>query len=341
MKKYSSGSEIGLPGPVDWIPTAAELVSANKSAVLVMITKDAGSTPRDSGTWMLVTHESILGTLGGGRLEKLAENAAKRLLDQSDNKRRSTMRCLLGPDAQQCCGGAIRLLLELLDTHSIAWLNKAMASKNNSDNLVLFPIVDNQMPPSIISEKESLLLTENVHLQPLRETRPLLCLFGAGHVGRSLCVIASQLPLRIMVLDQRPSMLALIPHSSNVSVTNMGEPEPCAQNIPAHSSALVMTHDHSLDYKICCALLRHRALTFIGLIGSQSKAARFRSRLRDDGFPKKSIDRLISPIGALGPVGKEPGVIALSALTEILTILDNSDTATAPHFTPLTKSVAN
>jgi xanthine dehydrogenase accessory factor len=71
---------------------------------------------------------------------------------------------------------------------------------------------------------------------------------------------------------------------------------------------------------LCHALLTQNSAVFVGLIGSRSKANRFRSRLRKDNVPEKSLARLTSPIGSSGPKGKEPGVIALAALSEVLTL---------------------
>ncbi|GIT54279.1 MAG: hypothetical protein Ct9H300mP16_14390 [Pseudomonadota bacterium] len=70
---------------------------------------------------------------------------------------------------------------------------------------------------------------------------------------------------------------------------------------------------------------------FVGLIGSHSKAKRFRRRLVSDGLPTDTLNRLTSPIGQSGPVGKEPGVIALAALAEVLNTLKGARNQDDPH----------
>ena len=294
--------------------------------VLVMITEDAGSTPRDSGTWMLVSHGRTHGTLGGGQLEKIAEEEATRLLNSTVSKQRSTLRCLLGPDAQQCCGGAVNLAFELLNSNAIYWLREAKKSiEDNTQDAVLFPITDPIAMPMIISAEPKVATTSGIHLQSLGDQRPWLFLFGAGHVGCSVCAIASQLPIRVVVLDARSSRRALVPKANNVTVTDMDDPELCVKQIPGNASALVMTHSHELDYILCRALLERLDLRFIGLIGSRSKAARFRHRLQREGISPQLIKRLTSPIGEAGPCGKEPGIIALSALSEIMRTFKSGD----------------
>ena len=323
----SAVNALAVAGPIDWVSSALDRISANDSAVLVMIIEDAGSTPRDAGAWILVDREATLGTLGGGQLEQIAEDAAKQLLDDPGCGRRSTLRCVLGPDARQCCGGAVKLALELLDANAIPWLKKAGESiQSDTDDAVLFPTSDVSATPRVISASRSISPTAGVHLQSLRDPRPQLFVFGAGHVGRSLCTIASQLPLRLVALDSRDTMRALVPRADNVMVTDMVEPEICVRSIPRNAAVLVMTHSHELDYELCHALLRRNELAFVGLIGSHSKAARFRHRLRKDGVSPQATDRLTSPIGTSGPTSKEPGVIALAALTEILTIFEELGT---------------
>ena len=221
----------------------------------------------------------------------------------------------------------MKLALELLDANAIPWLKKAGESiQSDTDDAVLFPTSDVSATPRVISASRSVSPASGVHLQSLRDPRPQLFVFGAGHVGRSLCTIASQLPLRLVALDSRDTMRALVPRADNVMVTDMAEPEICVRSIPRNAAVLVMTHSHELDYELCHALLRRNELAFVGLIGSHSKAARFRHRLRKDGVSPQATDRLTSPIGTSGPTSKEPGVIALAALTEILTIFEEPGT---------------
>jgi xanthine dehydrogenase accessory factor len=57
------------------------------------------------------------------------------------------------------------------------------------------------------------------------------------------------------------------------------------------------------------------------LIGSQSKGARFRSRLRRDGFRAQVIERLVCPIGVTGIKSKWPAAIAVAIAAQLMQIL--------------------
>tara|TARA_B100000029_G_C17598634_1_gene965033 strand:+ start:3143 stop:4108 length:966 start_codon:yes stop_codon:yes gene_type:complete len=306
-------------GPADWVLIALRELSSEKNTVLVMITEHAGSTPRNTGAWMLVGNERTYGTLGGGQLEKIAEEEAKKMLASHTIKKRSKIRCLLGPDAQQCCGGAVNIVLELLNSSATTWLREAEISlKKNAENAVAFQITEPNITPKVISVKNKRSKISKTHLQSLVDSRRRLFLFGAGHVGHAICSIALQLPIRVYVIDERSWRRDLIPKSNNVSVFNSNQPETIVSQITDNSFVLVMTHSHELDYQLCRALIKKNTLDFIGLIGSRSKASRFRHRLCRDGVDPKLIEKLNCPIGKAGPSGKEPGMIALATLSEIM-----------------------
>ena len=55
-------------GPLDWIGAARRLITEHRRAVLIMITADKGSTPRNSGTWMLVSDDGQSGTWAAANL---------------------------------------------------------------------------------------------------------------------------------------------------------------------------------------------------------------------------------------------------------------------------------
>ena len=309
-------------GPVDWIGTTQRLITEHGRAVLIMVTADKGSTPRDTGTWMLVSDDRQSGTLGGGELERLAEEAARAMLAGHGTWQRSSLHCALGPDLRQCCGGHVTLMLEPLDMSATDWLAQAAESARVADNQysVLFQSNEPAATPRIITNDGALSGITGVHLQLLTDTRLSLFLFGAGHVGQAVATLSTQLPLRLTVIDGRANQRALIPNADNIEVMGMDSAEEAAARVSSGSAALVMTHSHELDYTLCHALLTQNSAVFVGLIGSRSKANRFRSRLRKDKIPEKSLARLTSPIGSSGPKGKEPGVIALAALSEVLTL---------------------
>jgi xanthine dehydrogenase accessory factor len=88
-----------------------------------------------------------------------------------------------------------------------------------------------------------------------------------------------------------------------------------------------MTHSHPLDLEICARVLRRGDFAYLGLIGSETKRARFAGRLRAIGIPPQSLARLTCPIGIPGIAGKEPAVIAASVAAQLLIIAERRHAA--------------
>jgi xanthine dehydrogenase accessory factor len=153
-----------------------------------------------------------------------------------------------------------------------------------------------------------------VLFEVLRPPRLHIGLFGAGHVGKALVKLLADLPCRVSWIDARPEALpANLP--ANVVPVRVAQPAQAVDALPPGSLVLVMTHDHALDYEIVVAALGRDDLLAVGLIGSDTKRARFVSRLVRQGL---DAEKLICPIGLPGIEGKEPAVIAVSVAAQIL-----------------------
>ncbi|MCH4539974.1 MULTISPECIES: xanthine dehydrogenase accessory protein XdhC [Brucella/Ochrobactrum group] len=92
-----------MPGARDDIRA---FLNRRPDSVLVEVTDVKGSAPRDAGAWMLVARDMIFRTIGGGQLEYMAiDHARKILLGGRD----TPMDVPLGPEIGQCCGGRVGL----------------------------------------------------------------------------------------------------------------------------------------------------------------------------------------------------------------------------------------
>ena len=87
---------------------------------LVTVLTTAGSTPREQGTKMVVTADRQFDTIGGGHLEFKAIELARLALADSVNMRQNQQAIHSFPLASklgQCCGGAVKLLIETHVSH--------------------------------------------------------------------------------------------------------------------------------------------------------------------------------------------------------------------------------
>lgn len=148
--------------------------------------------------------------------------------------------------------------------------------------------------------------------EPVRPPARRIALFGAGHVARALVTLLGQIPARVTWVDNRPDAFpATLPDNAMASLLE----DPAAALVPGFSHVLIMTHDHALDYRLAAAALSLPDRPFVGVIGSDSKRARFQGRLAAAGL---AADRLVCPIGLPGLPGKHPGEIAIAVAAQIL-----------------------
>jgi len=147
-----------------------------------------------------------------------------------------------------------------------------------------------------------------------------LQLYGAGHVGRAVVRLLEGIDCRVQWIDERedefpPADEFDAPHIERVCVDAV---EAEVASAPEGACYLVMTHRHDLDLRIAEAVLERADFRWLGLIGSQTKRARFVHHFERRGIPSATIDRMACPIGVAGIEGKEPEVIAVAVVAQLL-----------------------
>jgi len=139
-----------------------------------------------------------------------------------------------------------------------------------------------------------------------------LHLWGAGHVGRALVMALAPLPFQITWWDVRENAFpGLVPE--NVAC-RLGAP----RDMTEPGLVLVMTHSHALDFEVVDFALRNPQFSHVGLIGSQTKRARFLKRLKDAGHASGNLARLTCPIGNKAVASKLPAIIAATVAVQLL-----------------------
>ncbi|MBS9404102.1 xanthine dehydrogenase accessory protein XdhC [Halomonas sp. TRM85114] len=169
----------------------------------------------------------------------------------------------------------------------------------------------------------------NVLLEVFPGSTTTLAIFGAGHVGRELVRLAAPLPWRVLWHDSRdgvfPDWAELQPR---LTCRHAADSRAAVATLPVNSHALVLTHDHAEDRELIDALLARGDTASLGLIGSRSKWASFRSRLTDAGHDEATLATVRCPIGtASGGTGgdKTPYAIAIAAIAELLPLVESPE----------------
>lgn len=187
----------------------------------------------------------------------------------------------LGPETGQCCGGVVEVALSRLDGPG----REALRARYLEQRLAY----------------------------------PDVFVFGAGHVGRALAVALAPLPLRVVMVETRPDETDGLPQT--VEARLVAIPESVVPEIRPGGGAVILTHDHSLDFLIAAEALKRDDLAYVGMIGSKTKRGVFAHWLSREGHAAGLIERLVLPIGGTAVRDKRPEVIAALVAAEVLTAL--------------------
>jgi xanthine dehydrogenase accessory factor len=153
---------------------------------------------------------------------------------------------------------------------------------------------------------------------PLPAPRFALQLYGAGHVGRAIVKLLEGIACRVQWIDERDQEFPVEPSPSHIERVCVDSVEAEIDNATIGAYVLVLTHSHDLDLRIVDRALRRDDLGFVGLIGSATKRARFEHRLLERGIAPERVAAMACPIGVPGIAGKEPEVIAVSVVADLL-----------------------
>ena len=187
----------------------------------------------------------------------------------------------LGPQMGQCCGGRVRVSLRYACAADIALFNAREKAE--------------------------------------AAARPPVLIFGAGHTGRALAQALAPLPVSVSLIDDRDDVMSGLPAA--VTCIRMADPVDAIGNAPAKTAFVVLSHSHALDYRLAEAALARGDASYIGMIGSATKRARFESGFLRAGGRREALARLTCPIGGSDVDDKRPEVIAALTAAELVRCL--------------------
>lgn len=318
-----------------------ETIERHGSAALLSIVGAAGSVPRETGARIVLQPDGgFFGTIGGGQLEYAAMEAARAALAAGRGKA-EFRDWPLGPNLGQCCGGMVKTLTETFDASDLAALRPLEAAEQAGVFATESRLDDEGRIARTLASADdgrkharalAPLAKMRFHEQFGEIATPVV-LFGAGHVGRAVVLALAPLPFTVHWIDTRPDQFPQHVPGNAVPIRSDAPAREIAR-APADAFVIVMTHSHPLDFDITAAALHRGTFEFVGLIGSDSKRARFATFARQVGVNARQLDRLVCPIGIAEIKGKEPAVIAASLTAQLLLRRERSLT---PHVSPATQ----
>lgn len=144
-----------------------------------------------------------------------------------------------------------------------------------------------------------------------------IAIFGAGHVAQALLRVLAPLSCSLLVSDPRDEWLEQLPTARNIRTIRNEHPSDLVPTLPDHTFLLCMTKGHTTDRPIVERALKERNFPFIGVIGSEAKAAVLRRELVASGLTMDRATQFHCPVG-LDFGTNHPHEIALSIAAQLL-----------------------
>jgi len=318
----------------------SNVLAKGEEAVLVTIIASSGSTPRGTGSRMLVRQDgSIKGTVGGGAVEYQAILTAMEAMEHKASYTKGfTLNRNQVADIGMVCGGNVVVYFQYIrpDDGDFAGLCTKVreALGRDEDSWLLLDISDEtcwqmglyskstgllgmDMPGQALQEPifTSRTLQQEVggrkyYIEPLVQAGTVY-IFGGGHVAQELVPVLSHVGFRCVVMDDRE----VFPQAAATIVGNL-EGIGSYIDIRPCDYVCVMTRGHQFDYYV-----QRQALTmkpgYIGIMGSRNKIRVVTDKLLADGFTREEIEACHMPIGT-DIRAETPAEIAISIAGELI-----------------------
>lgn len=327
---------------------ALALCRANTPFALATILSQDGSTPRSSGSRMLILSDRIVSTIGGGAMEgEVIETARRQILGSRRSEvlfydMNGTPAATLG----LACGGSCEVLIADISPDYAPVFEAAASAERDETPAWLIYILDNggKLPFSmcvnlncetiVASSSAENRPVDAILLNPIRiavhgeskeglryiaqdvGSAPHLFLFGAGHVSCEVAKLALNVGFRVTVLDDRDDYcnLARFPDCECIVTDTLSDfPQ---IRVDSRSYIVIMTRGHAHDREVLEWALRHE-YKYLGMIGSKTKRDKLYQALMEEGTAAETLVAVHCPIG-LSIFAETPAEIAVSVIAEII-----------------------
>lgn len=190
--------------------------------------------------------------------------------------------------------------------------------KANDTKIIKDPVCGGDITISftyINNTENSINLIKNLRIK--HTNKETVYIFGGGHVAKELTNLLDYLEYSYVIWDDREEF-------ANKNRFENAKQIICAPyinindkiKITENDFVLIMTKGHDNDYEVQKELIDVNAY-YVGVIGSKTKVAQNRNKLKNDSYTDEQIKKFISPIGV--QVGADtPKEIAISIMAELI-----------------------
>lgn len=330
---------------------------AGVEVAVVTIVGHSGSTPRRSGSRMLVYSDGrSVGTIGGGPVEADVIGTAQAMFATREAMLR-TYDLSSSADAAEMdviCGGRLVVLIEYFnsDNVTIQMLDRLQDAMANGKTASLAGLLNTQPKSERVAVERSVKVageqwyghlalsaeqreylekaTEEMHTTALVDFGgahyildvivPLrtIYLLGGGHVARELAPLLRQAGFRIVVIDDRALFANATRFPEADKVQVCEGYSRVFKKYHLDTGSSVIIVTRGHSYdKECLAQALRTNAGYIGMIGSRKKREQIYRMLQSEGFISAHLQRVHCPIGLA--IGAEtPFEIAVSIVAELI-----------------------
>jgi xanthine dehydrogenase accessory factor len=339
------------------VTTIAALLEKGTPVVLASIISQEGSSPRHTGTKMLIDAKGKgYGTIGGSLLEATTIKESRAAVDTGQSRFMGF--AMSGKDTNasgMICGGTTRLLLNYIaaSDENLAFFRLMSETIQKGHNFyflthfrepgksieilgytILYSDGRASGSYSLKSADIEFLKTElhnlsstsviqlsdhQLVIDPIRKITTLyLC--GAGHVALPTAHIAALVGFRVVVIDDRGEYASPERYPEAYQVCVIADFSRALEGIDIDSDSfiVIVTRGHKFDREVLEQALKTPA-GYIGMISSRRKKAAIYEALLAKGVSQAELDRVHAPIG-LEIGGETPEEIAVSIVAELISV---------------------
>jgi xanthine dehydrogenase accessory factor len=331
-----------------WVSAVNETLSRKQPLVMALILSQEGSTPRTTGTRMMIGADGYVGTIGGGRIEASVMETAREMLHKPGAVTISfDLTSAIADAMDMVCGGKLEILIYSIapdETNRLFFSSLIQMLDQRQKGLMVTELLESgvlQVRRAVLREDGVVIGTPDFKMEidsiPKKLRAPILIqsgdrrffiepvmapgtvyLFGAGHVSLQTAILAKRVGFEVVVLDDRMEFANTTRFSDadDVRVPASFELAFEGLEIRADSYLVILTRGHLHDKTVLQQALKTPA-GYIGMIGSRKKRDAIYQALENDGFTAKDFQKVHCPIG-LSIGAQTPEEIAVSIVAELI-----------------------
>ena len=332
-----------------WVSAVNETLSRKQPLVMALIMSQEGSTPRTTGTRMMIgTDGYVVGTIGGGRIEASVMETAREMLCKPGAVTISfDLTSEIADAMDMVCGGKLEILIDSIapnETNRLFFSSLLQMLDQRQKGLMVTELLESgvlQVRRAILREDGVVIGTPDFKIEidsiPKKLRAPILIqsgdrkffiepvmapgtvyLFGAGHVSLQTAILAKRVGFEVVVLDDRMEFANTTRFSDADDVRVPASFELAFEGLEIHADSylVILTRGHLHDKTVLQQALKTPA-GYIGMIGSRKKRDAIYQALENEGFTAKDFQKVHCPIG-LSIGAQTPEEIAVSIVAELI-----------------------